>query len=41
MCHPFQTGSFRVIDACETYPSGIVHIMDNLEVTGRTLIYES
>jgi hypothetical protein len=35
MCHSFQTGSFHVLDACETYPSGIVPFMDSLRVTDR------
>jgi hypothetical protein len=40
MCHSFQTGSFHVLDACETYPSGIVPFMDSLRVTDRAWIYD-
>jgi hypothetical protein len=40
MCHPFQTSSSHALDACETYPCGIVPNMDNLGLTDRTWIYD-
>jgi hypothetical protein len=40
MCHPFETGPFRVLDVRKTYPSGIVLFMDSLGVIDRTRIYD-
>jgi hypothetical protein len=40
MCHSLQKGSSHVLNVRETYPSGIVPIMDSLGVTIRTRIYD-
>jgi hypothetical protein len=40
MCRPFQKGLSHMLNAGETYPSGIVPIMDNLGVSDRTRIYD-